>query len=246
MKLIALILTFICFETVASEVASRQHPIIGELHQKLTEWFNDDTKAANYANLASEEYEFAINGLQRKLQIIDESSAYRFKSFDYSPSTYQVFATYEYQTKGTDYIELHLNGHAYPLTQLPVVNSKVLPGRPIESQHVVMQKIRVNNVQNSHITTVDGLVGMIARNILNPFRPISKFQVRPPILVKKGKLVTMRLQTANMEMSIRGKAMSQGAYGDVVSVMNLNSKHIVEGEVIGPQLVKIEGVESFA
>ena len=51
--------------------------------------------------------------------------------------------------------------------------------------------------------------------------------------------VTLIYETAGLYLTIRGKAMDNGTEGDVVSVMNLQSKRVVSGVVIGRGQVAI-------
>ena len=54
-----------------------------------------------------------------------------------------------------------------------------------------------------------------------------------PDLVQRDDNVTLIYQSAGLYLTIRGKALDNGAEGDVVSVLNLQSKRTVSGVVIG-------------
>jgi flagella basal body P-ring formation protein FlgA len=59
------------------------------------------------------------------------------------------------------------------------------------------------------------------------------------VLVAKGSTVTMTLEKPRMSLSVRGRALQDGARGDVVRVMNTNSNRIVEAVVVEPGLVVV-------
>ena len=54
-----------------------------------------------------------------------------------------------------------------------------------------------------------------------------------PDLVQRDQTVTLIYQSAGLYLTIRGKALESGTEGDVVNVLNLQSKRTVSGIVIG-------------
>jgi flagella basal body P-ring formation protein FlgA len=61
-----------------------------------------------------------------------------------------------------------------------------------------------------------------------------------PDLVQKDQGVTLIYQTAGLYLTTRGKAIDNGTEGDVVNVMNLQSKRTVTGIVTGRGQVTIQ------
>jgi flagella basal body P-ring formation protein FlgA len=60
-----------------------------------------------------------------------------------------------------------------------------------------------------------------------------------PDLVQRDDNVTLIYESAGLYLTIRGKAMESGTDGDVVNVLNLQSKRTVSGVVIGRDQVAI-------
>jgi len=52
-------------------------------------------------------------------------------------------------------------------------------------------------------------------------------------------LVTMVLQTSNMVLSTQGKAVQDGAKGEVIRVQNIESNRIVDATVVGSNQVAV-------
>jgi flagella basal body P-ring formation protein FlgA len=63
--------------------------------------------------------------------------------------------------------------------------------------------------------------------------------VEPPKVVRRGELVTMIYATKGMALSARGRALADAAVGEPVTVLNEQSKRIVEGVAVGPDKVEI-------
>jgi flagella basal body P-ring formation protein FlgA len=61
-----------------------------------------------------------------------------------------------------------------------------------------------------------------------------------PDLVQRDQAVTVIFQTAGIYLTTRGKALDNGTEGDVVSVLNIQSKRTVTGTVTGRGQVTIQ------
>ena len=75
--------------------------------------------------------------------------------------------------------------------------------------------------------------------MLRPHLPIRASQIRRPLLVPKGSLVTVLLQLKYMRLTIQGRALEEGSRGEVIRIKNSQSKQVVEATVIGPSKVRV-------
>ena len=89
------------------------------------------------------------------------------------------------------------------------------------------------------LTDANRLIGQEVRRGGNAGQPLRIGDLRAPILVSKNSTVTMQLQTANMRLSSKGRAMDDASMGDAVRIMNLQSKTVVEATVIGASTVQV-------
>src|SRR3546814_2370244 len=83
------------------------------------------------------------------------------------------------------------------------------------------------------------LVGMSPRRGLAANTPIRIHDVERPIDVARGDTVVMTLQSGALMITARGRALDQGALGQVVRVLNVDSNRTVEAVVTGPNAVSI-------
>ena len=63
-----------------------------------------------------------------------------------------------------------------------------------------------------------------------------------PELVQRNETVTLVYQVPGIMLTVRGKATEGGAEGDVISVLNEQSKRTVQGVIVGPGRVVISTV----
>jgi flagella basal body P-ring formation protein FlgA len=71
-------------------------------------------------------------------------------------------------------------------------------------------------------------------------QPLRAIDLAKPDLVQRDQAVTLIYQTAGIYLTTRGKALDSGTEGDVVSVLNPQSKRTVTGVVTGRSQVTIQ------
>ena len=62
-------------------------------------------------------------------------------------------------------------------------------------------------------------------------QPIREQDTRAPRLVKRNQLVTLKYMKGPLEISLMGRALGEAAEDESVSVLNLESRQVVEGTV---------------
>ncbi len=75
------------------------------------------------------------------------------------------------------------------------------------------------------------IIGLEAKVTLYPGRPILPDHVGPPALIERNQPVVVFFKNGGLTIATDGRALSRGAQGDIVRVMNLSSRHTVSGKV---------------
>lgn len=75
------------------------------------------------------------------------------------------------------------------------------------------------------------LVGQEARVVLYPGRPIRPSDVGPRSLVQRNQIVTLVFRQNGLQIRTEGRALARGSVGDIIRVMNLESRLTVSGRV---------------
>ncbi|HSV25972.1 MAG TPA: flagellar basal body P-ring formation chaperone FlgA [Xanthobacteraceae bacterium] len=83
------------------------------------------------------------------------------------------------------------------------------------------------------------VAGRAARQGLRPGRPVRRTDLAKPELVKRDDTVSVIYQVPGMMLTSRAKALEGGGEGDIVNVLNPQSKRAIQGVVIGPGRVDI-------
>jgi len=64
-------------------------------------------------------------------------------------------------------------------------------------------------------------------------------------LVKRGDLVRLMLETKNLKIVTRGKALESGKKGDIIEILNMSSFKKIKGEIVAPLTVKVSPFNNF-
>jgi flagella basal body P-ring formation protein FlgA len=140
---------------------------------------------------------------------------------------------------GNDTTRLVIAGHLYPTVQIPVLSRQIGRGDVITTQDIAWLKLRQDAVRPSFIADPDLMIGMTARQNLRAGQPLSAGELQKSLAVQRGAIVTMLLNYRGMELIGQGRAVDQGAVGDVIHVVNTHSNLTVEGTVVSTNQVRV-------
>lgn len=80
----------------------------------------------------------------------------------------------------------------------------------------------------------DAVIGMMARKPLRQGLAAQANDVSAPIVVKRDEMVSVAFKSGGISLVLQAKAMKEGAAGDSIQVMNIQSKKVIEAIVVGP------------
>jgi len=141
---------------------------------------------------------------------------------------------------------VRITGRVFEITEVPVLGRRLLAGTVIREGDVQWIKLRTDRIQRDTITDPKDLIGLEATHSLRAGKPIQVAQVRRPLMVTKGSLVTMMLTGPTMLLTARGHAQESGGKGDVIRITNTQSKQLVEALVTGPGTVVVRYANRLA
>ncbi|MEO1304494.1 MAG: flagellar basal body P-ring formation chaperone FlgA [Pseudomonadota bacterium] len=75
------------------------------------------------------------------------------------------------------------------------------------------------------------LIGREVRRTIYAGQPVREQDTRAARLVKRNQLVTLKYMKGPLEITLNGRALGEAAENESVSVLNLESRQIVEGTV---------------
>jgi len=80
----------------------------------------------------------------------------------------------------------------------------------------------------------DHLIGMVAKRRLAAGRPVRRKDVEAPTLIERNALVTIVYKTSGLMLKTKGRAAEDGAHGEIISIVNTQTKRALHARVISP------------
>ncbi|MBI5318727.1 flagellar basal body P-ring formation chaperone FlgA [Bradyrhizobium sp.] len=134
--------------------------------------------------------------------------------------------------------KLRFSGTAVETVEAAVLARSLERNEVVKSSDVLMEK-RPKAEVGPDVLTRDRAVGMQARRQLRAGQALKGADVSKPDLVQRDQGVTLIYDTPGVHLTVLGKALEAGTEGDVVNVLNLQSKRTVSGIVVGRGRVAI-------
>lgn len=129
-----------------------------------------------------------------------------------------------------------------------------LPGIPLMADTVVAARtIRAGEViGTAHVTlepavtpgaarTEADVIGLEARRMIYPGRPVMPADIGPPAVFERNAIVSLLYRRGALVIRAEGRALSRGGVGDRVRVLNLGSRQTIRGVVAGDGTVVVDG-----
>jgi flagellar basal body P-ring formation protein FlgA len=132
---------------------------------------------------------------------------------------------------------LRFTGTAIETVEAAAVNRPVERGEVLQASDLTT--LRRPKAQASEFTAPAAAIGLAARHALRPGQPLSVTDLMKPELVTRSETVTLVYQAPGVTLTLRGQAQDTGALGDSISVLNVETKRIVQGVVSGPGRVTV-------
>jgi len=158
------------------------------------------------------------------LQLVAERYDARSGRFDIS---YEIDGT-----GGAAPVRLRLTGSAIETVAVTVLTRPMQRNETIKSSDLATER-RPKSEVGSDAARHDAAIGMQARQALRSGQVLRNSDLAKPDLVVRDQGVTLIYRAAGIYLTARGKALDTGTEGDVVSVLNLQSKRVVAGTVTG-------------
>lgn len=162
----------------------------------------------------------------------------RIDRVDWSQSTgrFTVLATVavEHGTK-----PLSLTGTAVEMVDIVALAQPIRRGDILNENDVTKIRLARKKVPAGALMDAAGIVGKEARTNLRANAPISRKDFQRPILIKQREKITVTFVMPGMKLTSRAIAMDEGAKGDVIDIMNIQSRRIVPATIISRGQVRV-------
>jgi flagella basal body P-ring formation protein FlgA len=130
-------------------------------------------------------------------------------------------------------------GRALPTLPVVVATRRLALGEVVGPGDARLVRLRAERVRPGTAERLDQVVGQQIRRPMGAEAPFLRADLAPPALVERNALVTMMVEAPGLALAAQGRALEAAPRGGLVPVMNLASRTVVEGQVMGPGQVRI-------
>lgn len=190
--------------------------------------------------------DIALDNRALELNLPTEVKAdFSLSDFNYDPSNQRFHAELLAAVDTPAFQQVAVTGRAVTAVAVPVLNRVLSQGAIIGKDDLDWIKLPADRA-NDYLRTVETIVGMEVRRQMPEQSPLRVQDVIAARVVKRGVLVTMKIVSPAMMLTAQGRAMQDGAVGDVIRVANTQSNRIVDARIIAAGEVQIDMLRKIA
>jgi flagella basal body P-ring formation protein FlgA len=152
----------------------------------------------------------------------------------YDPRTRRFDVAFDLPTSTGRRAAMRVTGTLVETVEAAVPVRAIAAGDLLKASDVVVERR-----PKTEAAAVEDVVGYAAKRALRVGEVIRAADVTKPELVGRNETVLISFEAPGMVLSLRGKALESGALGDVVNVLNTQSKRTLHATVSGPGRVTV-------
>ncbi len=137
-------------------------------------------------------------------------------------------------------------GQIHAVVEVPVPARPLRPGRAIRPDDIEWKRVRATHVRSDTVTDPSEFAGREAKRPLSANTMVRRSDLRTPLSVSKGMLVTMVFRTPSMLLTASGRALEAGSVGDFITVRNTQTNTTVDAKILGPNRVEVAALRQLA
>lgn len=130
-------------------------------------------------------------------------------------------------------------GQVERLEKIPVLKHPLRNGDVIGQTDIDYIELPARQIQHDTLLSEEDMVGMTPRRMTLAGKPVMNSELERPTVVERGDIVTIVFNDGKLALTTRGKAMQDGATGDLIRITNLNSNKGVDAMVTGYREVTV-------
>ncbi|ONG45995.1 flagella basal body P-ring formation protein FlgA [Pseudoroseomonas deserti] len=160
---------------------------------------------------------------------------------EYDAASRRFAATLVVLADGMATLRQRLSGRSVAMREVVVAARSLRAGETLGPRDVRAERVAAERVRPGMAEKLDRVIGArLARNV-SAGQQLPVADLAAPLAVARDSAVELVHESAGLSLATRGKALSDGAPGAVITVLNLLNGATLTGEVIGPGRVRALG-----
>jgi flagella basal body P-ring formation protein FlgA len=138
---------------------------------------------------------------------------------------------------------LRFSGKAMETVEIASLARPLARGEVVRTSDVVMERRPKSEAGSDIAGNGERVVGMALRRAMRAGQILRTADLMRPELVQRNENVTLVFEVPGIMLTSRAKALESGTEGDLISVLNMQSKRTVQGIVTGPNTVTVTSMK---
>jgi flagella basal body P-ring formation protein FlgA len=185
------------------------------------------------------EAELELPGFQAPMVPLASFTQLGLEQPSFEAATNRFSATLVVVAEGMPTQRVRIAGRAVATAAVVVAARRLPLGAVVGPGDLRLVRQRAERVRPGLASDPGQVVGKALRRPVAEGMGFAAADLSLPAVVEKNASVTLVMEAPGLSMTAQGRAMASAARGEVVPVMNLASRSIVEGEAIGPGRVRV-------
>jgi len=143
-------------------------------------------------------------------------------------------------SKANPELNRRISGSIENLIRVPTLKSTLNKGDVIRAKDITYTDIPERFLKQDIITKAEHLTGTTPRRYLSPSEPIKANDIEYPKIVQRGEAITMIFKQGPLQLTARGKALENGAKGDLIRVVNTGSNQTIDAIITAEKEVTVQ------
>ena len=120
-----------------------------------------------------------------------------------------------------------------------VSKTTITRGETITADKIMFMEQEISHQNKKHFTNADNITGREARKTIRPNRVINSTMLQEALLVRRKETVLIYARSRKIQISMKGTALKNGRYNEMIKVRNNSSDKIIDAVVIDRGIVAI-------
>lgn len=135
---------------------------------------------------------------------------------------------------------INVTGRAVETIKIPVISDRLARNAVISNADLDWIDVDAATLPTNVITEATQIIGMTPRRMVTPMTALRTTDLSAPSLVQRGEMVTVLLRNGPLSLTMKGRAIDQGAKGETIRVMNPTTNRTLQVRVVDYQVVELE------
>ncbi|MBX3520887.1 MAG: flagellar basal body P-ring formation protein FlgA [Xanthobacteraceae bacterium] len=134
---------------------------------------------------------------------------------------------------------VRMTGSLIETAEVVTLARPISRGETIRESDIILERLPRAQVQTDALTRAEFVINQAARRALRTGQTLRAADLMKPQIISRDDAVTIVFRSGAITLTLRGKAMGNGAEGETITVLNPQSKRLVQATVTAPGVVMV-------